>query len=67
MERATRGVFGAWDEHRTEADEYHELNAERVLVLCTISGRGKTSGLSMRAEAAIIFDLRDGKVTRCVS
>jgi ketosteroid isomerase-like protein len=30
------------------------------------SGRGKTSGLSMWAEAAIIFDLRDGKVTRCV-
>jgi ketosteroid isomerase-like protein len=67
MERATRGVFGAWDEHCTEADEYRELNPERVLVLCTISGRGKTSGLSMRAEAAIIFDLRDRKVTRCVS
>jgi ketosteroid isomerase-like protein len=64
-----RGVLGAWEEYRHEADEYRELDAERVLVLHHWSGRGKTSGLEvgqMRAQAAVLFHVRDGKVTRLV-
>src|ERR1700737_4116714 len=66
MEKFARGFLDAWDEHRTEADGYREIGAERVLVFCIISGRGKTSGMPMRTNGALIFDLRDGKVTRCV-
>ena len=54
---------------RVEADEYRELDDERVLVLVHWSGRGKTSGLElaqMRAKGASLFHIRGGKVTRLV-
>ena len=62
-----RNLLSAWEDFRVHADEYREVDDERVLVLQHNTARGKTSGLSMRAEAGIIFHLRDGKVTRCVS
>ena len=67
MAAAFRDLLGAWEDFRVRADEYREVDDERVLVLQHNTARGKTSGLSMRAEAGIIFHLRDGKVTRCVS
>src|SRR2546426_7691795 len=42
-----RSLLGAWEGFRTEADEYRELDDERVLVLAHLSGRGKTSGLEL--------------------
>jgi ketosteroid isomerase-like protein len=69
MNEATRDRFSAWEQIRTEADEYRELDGERVLVLSQFSGRGKTSGLDlgqMRAKGAELFHIRDGKVTRLV-
>jgi ketosteroid isomerase-like protein len=52
---------------RIEAEEYRELDGERVLVLVRSSGRGRTSGLDieqMHVKAADLFRVRDGKVTR---
>ena len=66
MAAAFRDLLGAWEDFRVRADEYREVDDERVLVLQHNSGRGKASGLSVRTEAASIFDLRDGKVTRYV-
>jgi ketosteroid isomerase-like protein len=69
MAEAWRGFLDAWEEWSSEADEYLELDGERVLVLVHISGRGKTSGLEvgqMRAKGAGLFHVRDGKVTRLV-
>jgi ketosteroid isomerase-like protein len=62
--------LSAREEVQVEATEYRELDDERVLVLTRLSGRGKTSGLEiaqMRANAADILQVRDGKVTRVVS
>jgi ketosteroid isomerase-like protein len=59
--------LSAWQDVRAEADEYRELDRERVLVLVHRSGRGKTSGLEigeMRGKGANLFHVRDGKVTR---
>ena len=59
----------AWDDLRVAAEEYRELDAERVLVFDHASGRGRTSGLDlaqMRAEGAVLFHVRDGRVTRLV-
>jgi ketosteroid isomerase-like protein len=59
----------AWEDYRVEAEEYRELDDERVLVLIRIGGRGKASGLEVgqiRGEAANLLHLRDGKVTRLV-
>lgn len=69
MAEATRDRFSAWEDMRNEADEYRELDGERVLVLSHFSGRGKTSGLElgqMRPKGAELFHVRRGKVTRLV-
>jgi len=51
-----------WEDYRVSANDYRELDADRVLVLARFSGRGKTSGLEMAQLAANIFTLRAGKV-----
>ncbi len=56
----------AWEDYRIQADEYRQLDGDRVLVLVRFSGRGKTSGLEMGQKAANLFTLRSGKVTRLV-
>jgi ketosteroid isomerase-like protein len=67
MAEGARGIFDAWEGYRVGADEYRELDGERVLVLVHQGGRGKTSGLEIgrvRAKGASLFHVRDGKVGR---
>ena len=61
--------LNAWEECRVEAEEYRELDGDRVLVLAQLSGRGKTSGLEIGQlhSGANVFHLRGGKVTRIVT
>jgi ketosteroid isomerase-like protein len=69
MAEAWRDFLSAWDDFRVEAEEYRELDEERVLVLIRKSGRGKTSGLDvgqMPPRQAHLLHVRDGKVTRQV-
>jgi hypothetical protein len=69
MTETWREFLGAWEQLRVEADEYRELDAERVLVLAHWSGRGKTSGLElgqMRTKSASLFHIRGDKVTKLV-
>jgi hypothetical protein len=47
MAEGFRDSISVWEEWRVEADEYRELDGERVLVLDHYSGRGKTSGLEV--------------------
>lgn len=68
--RAMREALSAWDEFRLKAEGYRELDGERVLVFVTVSGRGKRSGIDaslLGANAAEVFHLRDGKVTRIIT
>jgi ketosteroid isomerase-like protein len=68
MAQAMREFLDAWEEWSVEADEYRELDGERVLVLQHYSARGKASGLEvgqkMSANGANLFHVRRGKVTR---
>jgi|SRR5437588_598981 len=69
MAEGWRGFLSAWEDFHVEADEYRELDGERVLVLIHRSGRGKTSRLEvgqMQSKAADLFHVRGGKVTRLV-
>jgi ketosteroid isomerase-like protein len=62
--------LSAWKGFRHEADEYRDLDGERVLVLVRWGGRGKTSGLEvahMATRAAVLFHVHGDKVTRVVA
>jgi ketosteroid isomerase-like protein len=70
MAEGLRSILSTWEGYRVDADEYRELDDERVLVLTRFEGRGKTSGLELaqvRTTAACLFHLRDGHVTRYVA
>jgi ketosteroid isomerase-like protein len=69
MAAGVREGLSPWDEFHIEAEEYRELDGERVLVLQHFGGRGKKSGLElgqMRTKGAHVFHVRGGKVTRIV-
>src|ERR1700730_677684 len=69
LARGHREWLSAWEGFRSQAQEYRELDAERVLVLTQYSGRGKTSGLEleqMQAKGAGVAHICDGRVTRLV-
>jgi ketosteroid isomerase-like protein len=69
MAEGARELFRAWQGIRGEADEYRELDGERVLVLDHRHGRGKTSGLElgrMRTRGATLWHSHDGRVTKLV-
>jgi ketosteroid isomerase-like protein len=66
MADASREYLGAWEEARLEAEEYRELDDERVLVLVHQGARGRTSRLEVGARSAGLFYVRGGKVTRVV-
>jgi ketosteroid isomerase-like protein len=61
--------MSAWEGYSLKADEYREVDDERVLVLATGHGRGRASGLELRGSGvgAVLFHVRDGKVTREVA
>jgi ketosteroid isomerase-like protein len=69
MADVLRNFLSAWEGFRAEADDYRELDDDRVLVLVDYKGRGKKSGLEleqMGAKGATLYHVRAGKVTRLV-
>ena len=66
MREVWREWLRAWNEYRSQASEYRQLDEERVLVLIHGVGRGKTSGAEVAMRGANLFHVRDGKVTRLV-
>jgi hypothetical protein len=63
-----RAYLRAWGNLRAEAEEYREIDGERVLVLARNGGVGKTSGLDLAqiGESANVFHIRAGKVHKLV-
>jgi hypothetical protein len=64
-----REFLSEWEDFRLVADSYHELDAERVLVLDHRTGRSRASGLSLetiRTDGARVFYVCDGTVRRLV-
>src|SRR6516225_1230816 len=69
MAKAWREFLSAWADYSIEAEEYRELDDERVLVLTRRGGRGKTSGLEIeriQSKRAAVWHVRDGTATRLV-
>ena len=61
-------VLSASERLRVEAEEYLELDEDRVFVPTRISGRGKSSGVELGQirSGATVFHIRDGKASRLV-
>jgi ketosteroid isomerase-like protein len=53
----------AWEEFITIAEDYRDVGG-RVLLLGRLEGRGLASGVPVSAPLDILYDLRDGKVSR---
>jgi ketosteroid isomerase-like protein len=69
MAAGYRDWLSAWEDFRATAEEYRELDDERVLALNYFTGRGKTSGLEVggtRSKGASLLHIRDSQVTRLV-
>jgi ketosteroid isomerase-like protein len=69
MAEAWRNFLRSWADFRAVAEEYRELDAERVLVLTQLEGRGRTSALdvgAMRTAGAHVFHLDGGEVMRLI-
>jgi ketosteroid isomerase-like protein len=69
MAQGWRDWLADWDDFRAEAEEYRELDAERVLVFHHFGGRGKTSGLEVgqtTSKGACLFYVTNGRVTKLV-
>src|SRR5215203_2557013 len=69
MVEGWREFLSAWEDWRGEAEEYEQLDNERVLVPFHFSARGKASRMEVgeiSTKGALLFHLRDGKVIRLV-
>jgi hypothetical protein len=69
MAKAWGETLSAFRDFRARAEEYRELDDERVLVLIRVSGRGKTSGLEIeqlgsRGGTAVPYPRRRGYEVR---
>ena len=53
----------AWEEFQVVAGELRDLG-ERVLWLGRLDGRGRVSGAPVSTRLDILYDLRDGKISR---
>lgn len=65
MAREWREFLGAWTDYAIAAEEFREIDAERVLVLLHATGRGKASGAAIAPMVgANVFTIHDGRVGR---
>lgn len=64
MTESWRSQVSAWEAFDAVADEFRQLDDERVLVLSHFRGRGKTSGLEVGQKGAELFHIRDGERAR---
>ncbi len=60
--------FGNWFRtfepgYRFDAFEFHDLG-DRVLLVASHHGRGRSSGIEVSGETGYIYTLRDGKIVR---
>ena len=64
MAEHMRTLFADLDDFRQEAEEYREIDRQRVLVLARWSGRGKKSGIAVSQQCAEVFEIQDGTVNK---
>jgi ketosteroid isomerase-like protein len=66
IEEGWRALLDTVDEPRPQAQEYRDVDEERILVLGCLRGREKGSGAEVEQLRANLFRIRDGKVVRLI-
>lgn len=56
-------VEETWDEHRIELEKVIDAG-DRVVIFHREHQRGRSSGIELEIEAAVLVDLRDGRIVR---
>lgn len=56
-------IRNTWEALQVLVDEYRDLD-DRVVALGRTEGRGLGSGVQVDAPLAVVYDLRDGKISR---
>lgn len=67
MSDGFRDFLSAWEDFHFQAEEYREIDEERVLLLVQFSGRAKTSGMAlehMQTTNAAVLHIHDGEVCK---
>lgn len=54
----------AWDEWYAEVREAIEVDLDTVVIVTHVRARGKGSGVTVHAEGASVWSVRDGKIFR---
>jgi ketosteroid isomerase-like protein len=58
------GLWDAWDEWNPEIDEVIDCGRGRLVTVTMIRARGKTSGIEIAARGAVLWKVRDGRISR---
>jgi ketosteroid isomerase-like protein len=67
VRRAFDDMADAFRSWRNEAEAFAEVSPGGVLVDNVFHGIGKESGMEVELRSAILFIIREGRVTRCLS
>jgi ketosteroid isomerase-like protein len=54
-------IWGAWEDFSETNERLIDIG-DKVLAFQTIAGRGRASGVQVRAQSAVIWTFRDGQV-----
>ena len=66
IDEGWRALLDTVDDARASAQEYRDVDEERILVLGCLRGREKSSGAPVEQLRANLFRIRDGKVVRLI-
>jgi len=69
MAEGLRRLLSSWREFHTRAEEYVELDDDRVLVLVAFGGTPRFIGLDITdapSKGANVFEIKDGKVRKLI-
>jgi ketosteroid isomerase-like protein len=63
IEKYFEDVLDTWEEFRVLAEEFRDLG-DRVLTFGRVQVRGRGSGVPVDTPLGVIFDFRDGRISR---
>jgi ketosteroid isomerase-like protein len=66
IDEGWRALLDTLDDARPTAQEYRDVDDERILVLGCLRGREKGTGATVEQLRANLFRIRDGKVVRLI-